>query len=318
MTGRTYPADPSFAGLGLLLTWLGAHYARSTSVVEAAPAAGLLHATASLGRKWTTAITLVDTVTPEATPAWEATRAAVEERLDSDGRSILLWVPRGAHLPAGEPGLSDVIAAVGEAKAAADGRLEVRRPVNLYLRRVSTEGSVVTVLGGLQPHWARFTNRVPGSFQLQSADLYRLPPAEEEREELFDRIVLAAGQPQADESQVIPAEDAWTASDLGEGGSCVMGSPQTESDEQSSSLRRALRRLLRQAAEQPSADSDARILALLGVATYSDQEKLSWALRGMDPALYAGYDVIVVITDGVVKVVLEPPRGTLPWDAPLG
>jgi hypothetical protein len=37
----------------------------------------------------------------------------------------------------------------------------------------------------------------------------------------------------------------------------------------------------------------------------------------MDPALFAGYDILAVVTDGVVKVLLEPPRQTLPWDAPL-
>ena len=154
---------------------------------------------------------------------------------------------------------------------------------------------------------------------MQSADLYRLPASEEERDDLFDRIVLAAGQPEADESQAIAAIDCWTANDLGEGRSCVIGNPQLETDEQSASLRRTLRRLLRQAAGGLAEGSPAaRALVVLGAATYAEEEKLSWALRGMDPTLYAGYDIIAVVADGVVKVLLEPERGTLPWDAPLG
>ena len=38
----------------------------------------------------------------------------------------------------------------------------------------------------------------------------------------------------------------------------------------------------------------------------------------MDPSLFAGYDILVVVADGVVKPVLQPQRQTLPWDAPLG
>jgi len=38
----------------------------------------------------------------------------------------------------------------------------------------------------------------------------------------------------------------------------------------------------------------------------------------MDPTLYAGYDLIVTVTDGLVRPLLEPAAGTLPWDAPTG
>ena len=58
-------------------------------------------------------------------------------------------------------------------------------------------------------------------------------------------------------------------------------------------------------------------LVVLGASTYAQEEKLSWALRGMDPALYAGYDILVVVADGVLKTILQPQRQTLPWDAPL-
>jgi hypothetical protein len=319
MTVRAYPADPAEAALALFMAWFGSHYARSTNLVSATPSEGVIQATASVGRRWDVAVTVVNTLAAEATLGWEAARAAIEERLDADGRSLVLWVPRGAALPVGEPGVSQIIAAVPEALQTPDGRLELRRPVTLFLRRTSNEGSVVTVMGGLQASWARFTNRVTGSFQLQSADLYRLPGDETEREDLFDRIVLAAGQPAADGSEAILATDTWTANDLGEGRSCVVGNPQPESDEQSASLRRNLRRLLRQASTRASEGSPAsQALVVLGAATYAEEEKLSWALRGMDPGLYAGYDIIAVIADGLVKGILEPARGTLPWDAPLG
>jgi len=316
---RSYPSDPAATALRLFLGWFGAHYARSIAVPRAESDGAVLQASVTVGRKWELAVGVVNTVAADATLAFEAERAAVESRLDAEGRSVVLWVPRGAPLPVGEPGLSQLALALSEAnQLEADGRLEVRRPTNLYLRRTSNTGAVVTVLGGMSAHWAQFTNRVPGSFQLNSQTLYRLPASKDEREALTERIVLAAGQPEVDDTVVVRAEDAWTANDLGDGGSTVIGSPQRESDEQSSLLRRNLRKLLKQIEPGLRAESAPKALVVLGAATYAEEEKLSWALRGMDPSLFAGYDILAVVADGVVKVLLEPARQTLPWDAPLG
>ena len=318
MPEYSYPADPAEAGLRMFLGWFGPHYARSTAVSNAQSNGSILTGELTVGRKWGMAVTVINTLAPDATVHWESARAAVEKRLDIEGRSIALWAPRGAVLPAQEPGLSQLMLSLNEATKLEDGRLEVRRPVTLYLRRVGTTGSVVTVLGGLAAHWAQFTNRVPGSFQLNSGELLRLPASQEERDQLAERIVLAAGQPDIDESQTIRTEDVWTANDLGSGQSCAFGTPIPENEEWSSSLRRNLRRLLKEAQPHLSTPSDARALVLLGASTYAEEEKLSWAIRGMDPALYAAYDILAVITDGVIKTILQPQRQTLPWDAPLG
>lgn len=316
MTERSYPADPAAAALRLFLGWFGAHYARSVAVPSAESDGAVLHAAVTVGRRWELAVGVVNTAAPDATLAFESERAAIEQRLDGEGRSLVLWAPRGAPLPAGEPGLSQLVLAIAEAnQLEEDGRLEVRRPVNLYLRRTSNTGSVVSILGGLSAHWAQFTNRVPGSFQLNSQELHRLPGSAEEREALAERIVLAAGQPDVDDTQIVRAEDAWTANDLGEGGSCVIGSPCPESDEHSAVLRRNLRKLLKQVEPRLRAQTAPKALVVLGAATYAQEEKLSWALRGMDPGLFAGYDILAVVADGVVKVLLEPGRQTLPWDA---
>jgi hypothetical protein len=117
---------------------------------------------------------------------------------------------------------------------------------------------------------------------------------------------------------VIRTEDVWTANDLGDGRSCVFGSPQIEGDEQSATLRRGLRKLLKRSTALRTGTPAARALVVLGAATYAEEEKLSWALRGMDPTLYSGYDILAVLADGLVKPLLEPARQTLPWDAPVG
>ena len=316
---RVYPSDAAAAALRLFLGWFGSHYARSVAIPSAESDGEVLQATVTVGRRWELAVGVINTVAPETSVTFEAERAAIERRLDDAGLSTILWMPRGATLPAGEPGLSQLVLALETAKPLeADGRLEVRRPANLYLRRTATTGSVVSVLGGLSGHWAQFTNRVPGSFQLNSQELHRLPLSTEEREALYDRIVHAAGQPEADDTQIITTEDVWSANQLGEGGSTVIGTPLDESDEASSLLRRNLRKLLKKAEPGLRGRPGPRALIVLGSSTYADEEKLSLALRGMDPTLYAGYDILAVVADGLVKVLLEPNRGVLPWDAPLG
>ena len=317
MAELTYPADPAETALALFVRWFGSHFARSTALAEFTSGGGVLQATLSVGRRWSVHVSILNTLAAEATLPYEASRAAIERRLDHEGRAVALWAPRGADLPNAEPGLSEFALAIAEAQPLTDGRLEVRRPVNLYLRRVATTGSVITVLGGLSSHWAQFTNRVPGSFNLNSLELHRLPASQDEREALAERVVMAAGQPDVDDTCVIPAEDVWTATDLGEGRSCVLGSPRPENDEQSAALRRTIRKLLREAGPPAAGQADASALVVLGAATYAEDEKLSWALRGMDPTLYSGYGIIAVIADGVVKPLLEPTRGTLAWDAPL-
>jgi hypothetical protein len=315
---RAYPSDPAEAGRELFVRWLGAHYARSTSLTSFSLEEGLGTGEVAVGRRFTLSLAVLDTFSGDTTLPYEAARAALEQRLDQAGRSVVVWAPRGAKLPAEEPALSAFTVALEEATALEDGRLEVRQPCTLYLRRTSNTGSVVTVLGGLAGHWAQFTNKVPGSFQLNSAELLRLPASEDERLELANRIVNAAAQPEIDEGMNIAATDVWTANALEAGRSYVLGTPAVESDETSAQLRRNLRRLLKAAEPIARSNADARALVVLGASTYADDEKLSWALRGMDPRLYSGFDIITVVTDGLVKVVLLPPPRSLPWDAPLG
>lgn len=324
MPGLTYPADTAEAGLRIFLTWLGAHYARSAtpSVSERSPS--LLRAEVTVGRQWLLHVTLVDTLEAEATLPFEAARAAVEQRLDGDGLRIALFLPRGAKLPGEEPGLSqlayDATESMRKPATRQDGRLEVRRPVNVRLRRTSTTGSVVTVLGGLSAHWAQFTNRVPGSFQLNSSELTRLPADEAERQALAETIVNAAQQPDVDEGLEIHTVEAWTAlkfDGAAESRSVVIGTPNADTDEQSAVLRRNLRAALKRAIFPSDPKFHARALVVLGAATYAEEEKISWSLRGMDPTLYAGYEIVAVIADGLVKPLLQPARSTLPWDAPV-
>jgi hypothetical protein len=317
VTEGSYPAERTEAALRLFLRWFGAHYARSTVVQSRDLTDARLNGVAEIGRRWHLAFTIVDTLAADADLPFETARSIVEQRLDAEGRSIALWVPRGASLPGAEPGLSQLVLSLNSAEKLDDGRLELRRPVNLHLRRTSAVGSVVSILGGLASQWALFTNRVPGSFQLNADSLNRLPSSPVERDALVERIVLAAQQTEADADQVVSADDVWTANELEEGGSCVFGTPAPETDDWSSGLRRNLRNALREAGSFLAAPVDGSALVVLGAATYAEEEKLSWTLKGMDPRLYSGYDLVLVVADGLVKPLLLPPRQALPWDAPV-
>jgi hypothetical protein len=317
LADRSYPSDPAELGRELFLRWAGSHYARSLSVESFEAGESVSSGTLMVGRRWSLAVAVLDAVTVESDYRFEAARAALEKRLDDAGRSVAVWVPRGAPVPADEPALSEFLVSLERAAALDDGRLEVRLPVTIYLRRTGTTGSVVTALGGLAAHWAQFTNKVPGTFQLNSSELHRLPYSEDDRLELANRIVQAAAQPDVDEGLQISAEDSWTVNELGGGRSYVVGTGSPESDESSATLRRHLRKSLKAAESIARARTDARALVVVGASNYATEEKLSWALRGMDPRLYAGFDIITVVTDGLVQVVLEPPRNSLPWDAPL-
>ncbi len=320
MPARPYPSRPGEAGLFLFAGWVGARYARAVSDPEPVYGGDELHVAAlTIGRRWRLRTTLLDLAAAEAHPQFELRRAAVEQRLDARGEPICLWVPRGADLPADEPQLSLLLAALDDRQPVGDGREEARIPIRLYLRRTARSGSVVTVSGGLQDHWAQFTHRVPGTFQLNARELHRLSARPEWREELVERIVHAAAQPDVDEGLAIDAFDCWTVTPLPRASrSYVVAAPAPWDEETSAAQRRALRQLLRRALEVQDGEADARALLVFGVSTYAEEERLSWALRGLDPSLYASYDLVAVVTDGLVRPLLEPPRGTFPWDAPLG
>jgi len=317
-SGRSYPSPSWEAALALFTRWLGPRYARSVAVERAdAVSDELALAELIVGRRWRVSLFIINLAAAEATYQSELSRAALERRLDAAGLPVIVWAPRGAPLPYDEPALSEFAAAVEAAQPLADGRCEARFPVTLFLRRTATTGSVVTAFGALADHWAQFTNRVPGTFQLDARALRRLTADPAEREALVERIVMAAQQPLVDEGVEVPAFDAWTVTRLDEGRAYVVASPLEASDELSASQRRHLRRLLAQAKEAGAGPADARALAVLTVSTYAEGERVSWALRGIDPTMYGSFDLLLVLADGMAKPVLEPAPGTLPWDAPL-
>jgi transcription termination factor NusB len=229
---------------------------------------------------------------------------------------VALWVPAGANLPSDEPDVSEFAALVREAAIKLDPveRSYVSLPAKLYLRKNADTGGVVSVTGGLNPHWARFTERVRGSYDLDSTQLHRLPESEEHLEKLLDGVVEKTETLDAGQYAVIETIDAWTVQRLsGEPGVTIVGAPPAVAGEGGIAVRRNFRRILAGAEPLREAKVGAPALVVLGYYARIEQEGATVAMRGFEPALYSGIDFVCLVADGVVKPLIQPPDGLLPW-----
>jgi hypothetical protein len=219
-------------------------------------------------------------------------------------------VPAGADLPAGEPALSDFIDHVRRAavKLGPHERAHVPLPIRLLLRKTSEGGNVVSVTGGLNPHWARFTERVRGTFDLDSTRLHRLPESEEHLEALLDAVVERSGKLEAGRIAEIDTVDSWTVQRVAGEGVTIVGVPPAETRDAGLAVRRNLRSILGDAAPAlRDADADVKALVLLGYYARMEEEGATIAMRGFSPALYSGLEYVCLVADGLVKPLIQPP-----------
>lgn len=299
--------------LRLFLDWLAERHGLSlTAEAGDGPANGLT-AVAADGDK-AIAIEVHELLELVQDPVWLAHREQLEEEI---GRGLegafALWAPAGADLPREEAATADFVARVREtAGALAPGeRTFVALPVSLYLRRQQEEGGLVSVSGGLNRYWARLTERVRGTYDLDSTHLHRLPESQEHLDALFETIVgRAAELTEVGQWAEIETIDAWTLQRLeGEPGVTIVGRPPSEVGDVGLSVRRNFRRLLAEACPRlRDAEAEARALVVLGAYGRMEDEGATIAMRGYDPTLYAGLDYVCLLADGLVKPLLEARR----------
>jgi hypothetical protein len=287
----------------LFLAWLNDRYRRSF-----AP-------TGEFADVWQAAdggesLSIVSAELYEAPDAWRERCDELCQRLDETRPgSYLLWQPQGTELPDGEPDESEwVRRVVLTASKLASGRGgEVRLPVRLALGKVREEGGHASVTGGLGRHWTDISNRLNGSFFLDSRALHRFTTNQEEREELYDNIGALSQSLAVGDVVEFETEDAWSLQRLmrSEGltdGWAIAGCPPGFEPDDGSAVRRLLRRRLAEAGEALSGVREsARILVLLGAYEYMDFENAGPSLRGFDPALAAAFDIIALVCDAEVK-----------------
>ncbi len=246
---------------------------------------------------------------------WLSRRDQLARELSVDlPGGFVLWLPLGADLPSRAAGSTDLVERVRRVASTLQSgeRSVVPLPIILILRKVSDEGGIVEVKGGLNSSWAQFTDNVRGvgTFGLNSLALHRLPESDEHKEELLDTIRGRIKDVQSVGEQVeIETIDAWTVQRLRGGeGVAVMGLPPGEVSDVGLAVRRNFRRILVEAGPRlRERDADLRVLVVLGHYPRLDQEGATTALRGYDPSLYASLDLVYLAGDGILKPLIQMP-----------
>lgn len=236
-----------------------------------------------------------------------ARKVGLEERLHAyGGGDVVLWVPPGAPL------LHDADHAAGQIADAArelevGEKGEVTFKVDIAVRKTGSDGSYMSVLGGLSQQWARFTNQVMGEYQLDSSNIHRLPEDEQQVTQMVDFLVLVAnGIRNEGVASTIKGEDTWRIQRLdGIEEPIVVCAPPT-SVVDGRMVRRLMRRSLRDAEEATSGTDGFRIASMITLANSLDRELVTTALRGIDPSLLAGWDYMPLLVDGQIRTLLEP------------
>jgi hypothetical protein len=253
---------------------------------------------------------------PEADPTAEETRARMEARLDAGNvhGPFLLWVPPRASVPAEEPAASDFVMRVQLAAAPVPpgGRNEVDLPVQLQMAKTRAEGGYASVVGGLGRFWTQITERVDGTFHVNSGQLRRASASAESRAALFDRIgELSRGLGVGDAIEFDTVE-SWTvqrlaAEPLGETGFAIVQAPPGVDPSDGTLMRRMVRKRLQSARDAlASVDAREKGLALAGIYEYAEHENIGSFVKSVDPGLFAGLAFIVGVVDGEVRPVFAP------------
>ncbi len=185
---------------------------------------------------------------PSQDAKFERQREMLESLIAHDlPARVALWCPAGADLPSEEPDVSEFGAIVRQSalKLGPHERSYVQLPAKLFLRKNSESGNVISVTGGLNPHWARFTDRVRGQYDLDSTQLHRLPESAEHLEALLNAVVEKTQTLDVGQYATIDTIDAWTVQRLsGDSGVTIVGLPSPVAVEGGIAVRRNLRRIL--------------------------------------------------------------------------
>jgi hypothetical protein len=226
----------------------------------------------------------------------------------------VLWAPPRAAVPAEEPGASDFVMRVQMAAAPMPpgGRNEVDLPVAIQIAKVRDEGGYASVIGGLSRFWTLITERLNGTYHVNSSQLRRAPQDETVRNALFDRIGEVAKGLALGDAVEVDAVEAWTVQrlredPLGERGFAIVQAPPKIDPSEGAIMRRLVRKRLREANDALAAvEADVKGVGLVAVYEYAEHENVGSFVKSLDPSLYAGLQVVAAIVDGEVRPIFQP------------
>ncbi|MBF8286791.1 MAG: hypothetical protein HW393_605 [Dehalococcoidia bacterium] len=297
--------------LELLLDWLADERGRRFEIERTEePAPGVLAAVATDGTQ-RLAAEVHPLLEPTRNDAWASNRERLEVQIASGlPGGYALWLPPGADLPAGGSAEEELVRLVREIASNLEPgqRADVPVPVSIFIKKQQDEGSLMSVSGGLNRYWARLSERARGTYDLDSTRLHRLPESAEHVERLCETVwEQAAAIESVGQWAEIETIDAWTVQRLaGAEGFAIIGRPPEELADVGLAVRRNLRRLLAEATPRLH-ESGAEVKALVATGYYAhmEDEGATTAMRGYDPALYAGLDFVCLVADGLVKALME-------------
>jgi hypothetical protein len=256
----------------------------------------------------------------EQDAAWEERLRAMGERLNAGNvrGPFLLWVPPRASVPIDEPDASDFVQRVQVAAAPLPpgARTEVTFPVTVKLAKMREEGGYASVVGGMSRWWTRVTEKVNGTFHVDSSAVHRLTLDGEGRERLWENIGALSHGIGVGQAADFEVEEAWTLQRLPaserETGFVIAGAPPGADPTEGILVRRMARKRLAAANEALDAlDVELRAVGLIGAYEYADLEGASATVKGLDPSLFSRLQVVCVLADGEVRPTFLP--RALPW-----
>jgi hypothetical protein len=297
----------------LLVDWYAARTGRACALESIRDCEPAVYITNGDGQ--TLAFAIAKLWEPEQDPAAEAARRSMEARLSAtDDRPHLLWAPPRASVPAGDPQASDFVLRVEHAVATLTPgeRGEVELPVAIQMAKTREEGGYASVIGGLSRWWTHITERVNGTFHVNSSQMRRAPQSETLREKLIDRIGELAKPMNVGDAIEFDATEAWTvqrlaAPPLGESGFAIVQAPPNIDPGDGTFMRRVVRKRLKDAnAALDAVDAVIKGVGLLAIYEYAEHENVGSFVKSLDPALFAKLNLVAAIVDGEVRPVFMP------------
>ncbi|HYM14429.1 MAG TPA: hypothetical protein VEZ14_02595 [Dehalococcoidia bacterium] len=299
----------------LLIDWHGGRTGRSYALVPVEPASpsSVVVAESPEGRL---AVAVALLWEPESDATADEARQLMEERLDAGSvrGPYLLWAPPRAAVPSGEPEASDFVQRVQQVAAPMlpGGRGEVELPVKLQLAKLRDEGGYASVIGGLSRWWTLITERVNGTFHVNSVTMRRAPESSDSRERLFDRIGELSRALNEGDAVELDAAEAWTlqrlsTEPLGQRGFAIAQAPPRIDPADGSLMRRLVRRRLKEAAAALApVEADTKGVALVAIYDYAEHENVGSFVKSLDPGLFANVPLLAAIVDGEVRPIFQP------------
>ncbi len=247
--------------------------------------------------------------------AWTQHLEATAARLPHDG-AYALWIPPKAGVPIDEPEASEFVRLVQTAAAALTPgqRTEVNFPIVVRLAKTSEEGGYASVIGGLSRWWTRITEKVNGTFHVDSAKLHRLSANGDARERLWDDIGSLSHSIELGQAAEIMIDEAWKLQKLADdtSGFALIGAPPAADAGEGIFVRRTVRKRLQEAnAALDALDVELRAVGLIGSYEYGELETAGATIKAVDPALFTKLEVVAVLADGDVRPTFLP--RALPW-----